>query len=187
MSHQKRQSISRVIKADLYRYGGKTSILSGFKEPGFRYMYFFRKVACHKKISPFGLLYRFILRRLGYKYGFQIPIRASIGEGFYIGHFGTLVINGQTVIGKNCNIAHNTTIGQSNRGKLKGVPTIGDFVWIGTGSVIVGNITIGNNVLIAPNSYVNFNVPENSIVIGNPGEIISRENPTKGYINNILD
>ncbi len=48
--------------------------------------------------------------------------------------------------------------------------------------MIVGKIKIGNNVLIAANSYVNFDVPDNSIVIGNPGKIIHRENATEGYI-----
>ncbi|WCO03103.1 serine O-acetyltransferase [Psychroserpens ponticola] len=176
----------RNIKADLYRYGKQTSILLGFKEPGFRYMYFLRKAAVHKKRSFLGLFFHFIVRRLSHKYGFQIPVSTSIGEGFYIGHFGTIVINEKATIGKNCNIAHNITIGQANRGKLKGVPTIGDMVWIGTGAVIVGNITIANNVLIAPNAYVNFDVPEGSIVLGNPAKIINRDNPTLGYINNIL-
>ena len=87
-------------------------------------------------------------------------------------------------IGKNCNIAQGVTIGQQNRGKKAGYPTIGNEVWIGTNAVIVGNIHIGNNVLIAPNSYVNFDVPDNSIVIGNPAQVISNDEATKDYINN---
>ena len=62
------------------------------------------------------------------------------------------------------------------------MPTIKDNVWIGTNAVIVGNITIGEDVLIAPLTYVNFDVPDHSIVIGNPGKIISRENATEDYI-----
>ena len=50
-------------------------------------------------------------------------------------------------------------------------------------STIVGNVKIGNNVLIAPGAFVNFDVPDNSIVIGNPGKIIEREeSPTSKYI-----
>lgn len=42
---------------------------------------------------------------------------------------------------------------------------------------------IGNNVLIAPNAFVNFDVPDNSIVIGNPGKIIKRDSsPSAKYI-----
>jgi len=172
-----------MIKSDLYRYGGLTSIIKGFRAPGFHYMYFLRKAAQHKRFSPLGIFYRIIHSHLSYKYGFQIPVMTEIGEGFYIGHFGTIVINEKAKIGKNCNIAHSTTIGQANRGKLKGYPTIEDNVWIGTGSVIVGNITVGSNVLIAPNTFVNQDIPNNSLVIGNPLKIITQENPTDGYIN----
>ena len=70
---------------------------------------------------------------------------------------------------------------------MKGYPTIGDYVWIGTGSVIVGNINIGSNVLIAPNSFVNIDVPDKSLVIGNPCEIVSKENPCERYIKHILE
>ncbi|MDL5515047.1 serine acetyltransferase [Arenibacter sp. M-2] len=179
--------MKEIIRADLFRYGGQTKISKGKRIAGFRYMYFLRKASKFKKMSVLGIYYRLIIRKLGYKYGFQIPVTTSIGEGFYIGHFGTIVINGKAKIGKNCNIAHSTTIGQANRGRLKGYPTIGNKVWIGTGSVIVGNIRIGNNVLIAPNSFVNIDVPDNSLVIGNPAKIINKENPTDGYINNILN
>jgi serine O-acetyltransferase len=179
--------IEEIIKADLYRYGGSTKIWKAKRIEGFRYIYFLRKASKYKKMSILGIYYRLIIRKLGYKYGFQIPLTTSIGEGFYIGHFGNIVINGKAKIGKNCNIAHSTTIGQANRGRLKGYPTIGNKVWIGTGSVIVGNIRIGNNVLIAPNSFVNIDVPDNSLVIGNPAKIISKENPTDGYINHILN
>ena len=74
------------------------------------------------------------------------------------------------------------TIGRENRGKRKGAPQIGNCVSVGINSTIVGNIKIGNNVLIAPNSFVNFDVPDNSVVIGNPGVIHHKENATEGYI-----
>lgn len=179
-------NIKKIIKADLYRYGGLSSILRGFRKEGFRYLYFFRKASKYKKYSLLGIYYGLIVRKLSYKYGYQIPPKTKIGEGFYIGHFGPVIINVDTVIGRNCNIAHCTTIGQISRGKLKGCPTIGDNVWIGTGSVIVGKIFIGSNVLIAPNTFVNFDVPNNSLVIGNPAKIIYKKNATDGYINFIL-
>lgn len=53
--------------------------------------------------------------------------------------------------------------------------------------MIVGKITIGSNTLIAPNSYVNFDVPDNSIVLGNPAKIINNDNATKDYICFTLD
>lgn len=78
-------------------------------------------------------------------------------------------------------------IGQSNRGQFKGCPTIGDEVWIGINAAIVGRITIANDVLIAPNSFVNVDVPAHSIVFGNPCIIKHRDCATEGYINNIAE
>jgi serine O-acetyltransferase len=57
-------------------------------------------------------------------------------------------------------------------------------VWIVTGAVLVGNIKIQYHVMVAPNSFVNFDVPSHSLVIGNPAKIIKKHNPTKHYINN---
>lgn len=182
--------MSAIIRQDLYRHGGLTEfygLVEGMRIPGFRYMYFLRYANQYKSTFFIGLMFRFILRRMSRKFGYQIPFSTKIGGGFYIGHFGTIVINHKVEIGRNCNIAHSVTIGMANRGKLKGVPIIGDQVWIGTGVVIVGNINIGSNVLIAPNSYVNIDVPSNSIVMGNPAKIIRNDDPTEGYIMNIYD
>ena len=112
----------------------------------------------------------------------QIPPSTQIGPGFYIGHCGRIIINPDASLGKNINIATGVTIGQENRGARKGTPIIGDSVWIGTNSVIVGNIHIGNDVLIAPLTFVNMDVPDHSIVVGNPARIISRNPATQGYI-----
>lgn len=132
-------------------------------------------------------IYKMLKRRCRFKYGFEISANAQIGEGFYLSdHCGPVVI-GPVKIGKYCNICHCVTIGRAYKSGKIGRPTIDDYVWIGTGSVLVGNISIGKNVLIAPNTFVNFNVPDNSLVIGNPAKIIQRDNPTKYYINNILD
>lgn len=67
--------------------------------------------------------------------------------------------------------------------KLEKELVIGDEVWIGVNATIVGNIKIGNNVLIAPNSYVNCDIPSNSIVLGNPCIIKPNEHATIDYIN----
>ena len=174
-----------IFKKDLYRwYGEKGENLKQrlFRPNEIKYMYWFRKAqAAQNPISQ--IFARLNLLRVSRKSNIQIPSSTQIGEGFYIGHTGRIIINPRAVLGKNINIATGVTIGQENRGKGKGIPTIGDNVWIGTNSVIVGNITIGTDVLIAPLSYVNFDVPDHSIVIGNPAKIIHREKATEGYIN----
>lgn len=97
-------------------------------------------------------------------------------------HFGNIVVNPAVVIGKNFNVAQGVLIGGSD-GKNKGYPVIGDNCCAFANSIIIGGIHIGNNVLIAPGAFVNFDVPDNSIVIGNPGKIIRREtSPTAKYI-----
>ncbi len=123
-------------------------------------------------------------RMLSRKHGIEISYRVKIGKGLYVGHPYNITVNGDSVLGDNINIHKGVTIGQENRGKRKGVPTIGNDVWIGVNATVVGGIRIGNDVLIAPNAYVNFDVPDHSIVLGNPGNIIPREDATEGYINN---
>ena len=154
-----------------------------FRPLEIRYIALFRKTnAC--RFLPLKAFYRLKLEFLSRKTQIQIPARTIIGEGFYIGHLGRIIIHPDAKIGKNVNIATGVTIGTENRGKRKGVPVISDNCWIGANAVIVGNVKIGTDVLIAPLAYVNFDVPDHSIVIGNPAKIIHRENATEDYITN---
>ena len=183
--------IDYTIKTDLYRYRGEDFTIKNFLRtfifvPGFRFTFFLRKAAKYRGVFFLGRFYWFLLRRMQLKYGFQISDQTKIGNGFYIGHFGTIVITHEAIIGDNCNINHGVTIGVAGRSSPRKSPVIGDYVWLGTNSVLVGGIKIGNNVLIAPGSYVNFDVPDNSIVIGNPGKIIPKENAVEGYIKRVL-
>jgi serine O-acetyltransferase len=181
--------MNETTKADLYRHCGLTGIkgfLKGWCVPGFRYIYLYRKSEQYKKNPVLKIYFRFIKRRYKIKYGFEISSGAQIGGGFCLSCHSGHVIIGPIKIGKNCNINHSVTIGRAYKDGKIGRPTIDDYVWIGTGSVLVGNINIGKNVLIAPNSFVNFDVPDNSLVIGNPAKIIKKDNPTKYYINDIL-
>lgn len=181
--------MDQYIKQDLYRYVSKPysfrNLLRGFRSQGFIYLYFKRVKDHNGAKSFFGILSSLMIWFFTYRYGFQIG--GKIGPGFYIGHFGTIIVSADAVIGKNCNISPGVTIGRDHRGKRRGAPKIGDYVWIGTNAVIVGNVEIGNDILIAPNTFVNFDVPDHSIVVGNPARIIPRENATEGYINNTLD
>ena len=175
---------NEIITSDLSRYG-KVTRRTIICHPEIKWLIIFRK-AQNSKTALSKCIHRFKLNRLTIKTGIQIPPKTNIGEGFYIGHCGRIIINPQTSIGKNVNIATGVVIGQENRGKRKGCPTIGNKVWIGANSVIVGNIKIGNDVLIAPLTYINFDVPSHSIVIGNPGRIIHKDNATKDYINRAI-
>lgn len=184
-----KRELRDIIYSDLYRYTGNTKLSIFLKNyifnPPFRFICIFRKTNYYKNKNKFLFLYnKNLLRICRNKFGFQIPYTTNIDKGFCIEHFGRTIINPNAVIGKNVNISTGVTIGRTTRGKLEGSPTIGDEVWIGTNSVIVGNISIGNNVLIAPNSYVNRDIPSNSIVIGNPCKIIPNNQATYNYICN---
>ena len=182
------QGNQSIIQKDFYRESGKwlspVQIWAKCINPNLHFIYILRKTQHYRKNYVLGMFWRLVLRHHQIKYGFQIYPETQIGEGFYLGHWGNVVINPKAKIGKNCNIAQGVSIAQANRGKNEGVPEIGDEVWIGPNAVVVGNIKIGNNVLIAPNAYVNFDVPANSVVIGNPAQISPKENATEGYINN---
>ena len=128
------------------------------------------------------ILTKIRLYRLTKKYGLEISDRAEIGEGLYLGHPYNITVAGGVKIGKNANLHKGCTIGRENRGKRAGVPTLGDCVYVGINSTVVGNVTIGDDVFIAPNSFVNFDVPPHSVVVGNPGVIHHRDNATENYI-----
>ena len=113
--------------------------------------------------------------------GISIPASVKIGHSLYIGHFGGIIINSGCIIGNNCNIAQGVTIGVSGLNEKRGVPIIGDNVYIGANSVLAGKISIANNVLIGACSLVNQSFAENSVVLGVPALKIS-ENSSNGYI-----
>lgn len=182
-------SVKKLIDSDCQRYWGRKGLKERIRtylvQASFRYTVEYRKVHQYITLNKKGMGYlyhRYKLLRYSYKYGYQINPEAKIGPGFYMGHRGSVIINGEVTIGKNVNIATGVTIGQENRGERRGVPTIGNNVWIGTNVVIVGDIVIGNNVMLAPNTFVNIDIPDNSIVVGNPAKIIHAAHATEGYI-----
>lgn len=168
-----------LYNADMTRYGRKPEIYIRI----FHYLY--RRAITTSGYIP-NLFYKALFRFWANRRGLEISAVEQIGAGLYLGHAYNITINHKAKIGCNCNIHKGVVIGQSNRGKLKGVPTIGDKVWIGINSAIVGNINIGDDVLIAPNTYVNIDVPSHSVVFGNPCVVKHRDWATEDYINNIV-
>ena len=160
-----------LMKSDLHRYAGNSSFSSFvyhiLLSPGFKYSFWMRMCTYLKShpifrfiVFPFAW---FILTHYEYKYGFSISYQTQIGSGFYLGHFGGVVINQNSIIGKNCNISHQVTLGVANRGSRKGYPVIGDNVYVGPGAKIIGNVHIGNNVAIGANCVVTKDMPDNSV------------------------
>lgn len=168
--------MNTVLNLDKQRY-------SGGKVPGFQKWYRRTQNAPNRVLKS---ICKFMLRASGAWRHIELSEKAQIGAELYFGHAYGITINPNSKIGKNINIHKGVTIGQENRGKRKGTPTIGDMVWIGVNATIVGVITIGNDVLIAPNAYVNCDVPDHSIIFGNPCIIKHCNNATERYINRAI-
>lgn len=94
-------------------------------------------------------------------------------------HYGTIVINENSVIGKNVTFHHGCTLGCIFEGAHKGSPVLGNHVVMFPGSKVVGNVHVGKNVVIAANAVVTKDVPDNSIVAGIPAKVISTD--TRGF------
>lgn len=142
-----------------------------------RYMYWWRSY--EKRPTK---LKKLVLFSYAHKYGLEISRDAKIGKGLYLGHPYNITVGGGVTIGEHVSLHKGCTIGRENRGRREGVPNIGSKVFIGINASVVGNINIGNDVMIGPNSFVNFDVPDHSVVIGNSGVIYSKENATYGYL-----
>lgn len=144
--------------------------------PGLKFLTIFRLTQYFRRRNR--LLFNFFflwLRSLNVKYGFDISYRTQIGKGFYIGHFGNVVIHGDTIIGDNCNISQGITFGVSNAGANIGVPKIGNNVFVGPGACVFGNISIGNNVTIGANVVVTNDVPDFHTVLSPKPTLINKD------------
>jgi serine O-acetyltransferase len=136
-----------------------------FLDPIGKFMYLLRMVEYYEnhqiKFNKIFFLYYYKLRfkRIGLKLGFTIPPNV-FGPGLYIPHYGTIVVNQNAKIGKNC-VLHTQVCIAGNDFKI-----IGDNAYISTGVVITGLINLGNDISIASNSLVNKSFNENSILLG---------------------
>ena len=129
----------------------------------------------------FKYLYKLMMLITYRKYGCVLNSR-NIEGGILLCYAHNIIINNKAIIGKNCTIFGGTTIGSVRSGKRKGVPVIGDNVVLGMNSFVCGGIHIGNDVLIAANSFVDFDVPDHSLVFGNPGVIKHKDQATIDYV-----
>ncbi|TDX16925.1 putative colanic acid biosynthesis acetyltransferase WcaB [Buttiauxella sp. BIGb0552] len=116
--------------------------------------------------APIILLYRFVTECL---FGYEIQAGATIGRRFTIHHGYAVVINKFVVAGDDFTIRHGVTIG--NRGKSNACPVIGNGVELGANVVIIGEITLGNNVIVGAGSVVLDSVPDNALVVGEKAQV----------------
>lgn len=141
------------------------------------FIYRLRKSINRINFMPFRLLIKILITPIYFfltlLFGIHLPQGCEIGPGFIIYHFGGIILNSNTVIGKNCTLRHNVTVG--TRHEVNDVPIIGDNVNIGVGAVIISRIKIGNNVDVGANAIVLQDLPDNCIAVGNSERILNRK------------
>lgn len=119
-------------------------------------------------------LAKMVMRRMYKTCRCQIHYKAEIGPDFTILHGDSIGIAQDVRIGKNFHVGHNVTIGGNwyrNNGEQQ-FPVIGDNVWIMTGAVVIGPVTIGSNVLIGANTVITRDVPDNVVVAARQGRVV---------------
>ena len=140
------------------------------------YLYRFqKKLRAEEKATDIvsRFIYRFSKNILGTKLGIYIPA-GVFDEGLHIWHYGNIIVNAESKVGKNCMLHGDNCIG--NNGKTEGCPIIGDNVDIGTGAKILGNIQIANGVNIGAGAVVVKScLTENATIVGIPAKEIYRK------------
>ncbi len=132
---------------------------------------YFHKVAHWCWVHHIPFIPKLITLLIFLVYNSKIPYTAKIGKGTKFGYGAIgVVVHARAVIGENCGIGTNVTIG--GRSGHKEVPVIGNNVRIYTGSKVLGPIHIGNNAVIGANAVVIKDVPENAVVAGVPARIL---------------
>lgn len=162
-----------LLAQDFHRYSKRTGLIAFLKVyylyRGFRYTVWLRLASVK---GPVGIFSKVVLHHLSSKFCMEIHSSTSIGGGLYLGHGYGIVINPTAVIGKNVNLSQFTTIG-SNKGKAA---TICDNVYIGPGTCIVEDVTIGEGATIGAGAVVTRNTPPNSVSVGVPAKVIKYKN-----------
>ena len=127
---------------------------------------------CKKGILywPYKAFLMLKLERARIRYGWHIPLNVC-AEGLSVGHYGSIIINSKARIGKFCRIHVGTCIG-AKAGTEDACPVIGDYVYIGPGAKIFGNVVIGNETAIGANAVVTKSFKEGHVVItGIPAKV----------------
>lgn len=172
------------LSEDLRRLGSGRQQLRGLLwSPGVWAVvsYRFRRwVHLHRLPFPFGvplnLLASVVQAWTDVTTNIQIPATAEVGPGLLIAHTGTIVLSGRAVVGRHCTLTQCVTIGHAEGGGRSGAPVVGNRVYLGPHSALIGPIEIGNDALIGVGAIVTKSVPARGVVAGNPAQLRS----TKG-------
>ena len=175
-----KEELREYIKADRQRYHLRRPRILGalLKDESYyvtKFLYCLRHLEYYSnnRESIFGkiMFYFWFLRHRRLEKDLGIRIAPNIvGKGLYIPHFsGGIIINAES-LGDYCIINSGVIIGNKNQASNR--PTIGNNVEITIGAKVIGKIKLGNNVIVAPNSVVIKDIPDNLVVSGIPAKPI---------------
>ena len=175
-----RKDLREYIRADEARYSLRSPRILGWflgdeSYVVVRYLRVFRKLEFYtnKRKYPWDYIpytyYLLLHRRLLIKTGIRLIVN-TVGKGLYIPHYmGGVICNCKTM-GDNCIVTSGVVLG--NKGESDSKPTIGKNVEIAIGAKVIGNVCVGDNAIIAPNSVVVKDVPANTVVSGIPAKFL---------------
>ncbi len=160
-----KEKLHDFIEYETAKYGKRRKIGDNLSESGIlrKHIILLRKTEYHTntghKIRK--IFYKYRLLKLQRKFSMHVPINV-FDKGLVIMHTGPLLVNEKVVVGKNCCLHMNTAIVSSGHKE----PVLGDGVWLGYGSVVLGGITIADNVVIGAGAVVNKSIEEPNIAVG---------------------
>lgn len=171
-----KDSLAFYLAADRFALGKTRKYPRLFSDEIWKFQILLRKCEFYKNTrsnhSLSALYTRYRFHRLSVKLGFDIPMNV-VGPGMKINHRGTVVINGNSHIGKWCDMHPGVCVGDNpvwggNGETITNVPTVGDFVFLGPGAKLFGKIVVGDGVMVSANAVVNNDVEKDMVVFGNP-------------------
>jgi serine O-acetyltransferase len=159
--------LREIVREDLARHRGRWSL------PGFQALAVQRFGAWALTAPGLGgkiarRVHRLLFVLVRNFYGIELWPETKIGRRLLIGHQHGIVIHPYAVIGDDCVLRHNVTLGDGARSWENDAPILGNHVRIGPGAVILGKVTIGDDAQIGPNALVTTNVPPGAVVFEKP-------------------
>jgi serine acetyltransferase len=122
--------------------------------------------------APFSMLYRTLYRGVRNFYGIELPYTATVGRRVIIEHQSGIVIHGATVIGDDCILRQDVTLGNRSLDHPAEAPRLGARVNVGAGAKILGPVSIGDGAQIGANAVVRIDVPAGAVAVGIPARIV---------------
>jgi serine O-acetyltransferase len=116
--------------------------------------------------APLSILYRMAFRHCRNVYGIELPYAVRLGRRVIVEHQGGIVVHGATVIGDDCIIRQNCTLGIRRMDALADAPILEDGVQLGAGAVVLGRITLGRGAIVGANAVVLKDVPAGGVALG---------------------